>query len=320
MNFLHDVCGVKPELNSCYSSPVSLADLLAGFFHFFAQFDFDSRCLCPIAGETRAKDTRWKNSSAMDIVNPLETDLNLAYNLNKQAVKRFQMKAAEALSELAIGEREGGGGGVFDILAGNSQRRQTVGLRQTKLRDMDLFSESVGLKEVQLPKAKTPEPEVETFRTPEPEVRSSRSEHEARTDVAQNPPARRARTPSPLGPRTSARKPIILLNGLFEDTTSFKDELPKRSKNKSQPQGVDVLKSKVNLPRDKAVKIEAVETDAVKRTSPGPKSEPSMNNLRSGERVKEAKVSGMPSSEQLRIEDLKMKYLRGSVQQSDKKL
>ena len=311
VNFLHDVSGVKPELNSCYSSPDTLADLLAGFFHFFAQFDFDSRCLCPIAGETRAKDTRWKNSSAMDIVNPLETDLNLAYNLNKQAVRRFQNKAAEALAELGIGEREGGGRGVFDILAGNSQRRQTVGLRQTKLRDMDLFSESAGLKEVQLPKAKTPEPEGEKFRTPEPEARSSRSEHEARTDVAQNPPTRRARTPSPLGPR----KPLILLNDLFEDTTSIIDELPKRSKNKSQPQGVDVLKS-----RDKAGKTEAVEADTVKRASSGPESEPSINNLRSDERVKETKVFAIPSSEQLRIEDLKMKYLRGSVKQSDKKL
>ena len=142
VNFLHDVDGRKPELNRCYHGQEPLVDLLQGFFHFAAIYDFDSRCLCPVQGESRPKSHSWRHSATMDIMNPLETDLNISYNVNRQAVKLFQLRAAEATATL----QEGSDGGIVHLLK-NTAVNKKAGLRLSpsnmpRIRDMDLFSSS----------------------------------------------------------------------------------------------------------------------------------------------------------------------------------
>jgi len=105
MDFLHDINNMKEQLNHCYNSPVSLEELLKGFFQFYAVFDFTSCALCTISGEVVGKRTDWRNSSAMDITNPLEPNLNVSYNLNKTAVNLFKEKCSDGLQKLEMLEK-----------------------------------------------------------------------------------------------------------------------------------------------------------------------------------------------------------------------
>jgi len=95
IQFLHNISGHKEQLNSCFSSDISLSDLFLGFLNFYSVFDFYSLALCPISGSSKPKEKSWRNSSAMDLINPLEPDLNVSYNVNNRALDIFQSRCRE---------------------------------------------------------------------------------------------------------------------------------------------------------------------------------------------------------------------------------
>merc|ERR1712106_946730 len=77
----------------------------------------------------------WRNSSAVDLVNPLEPELNVSYNVNTRAVEMFQRKCKEDASKMEIlhqAELEGTSGsegGLFWLLDGpkvNNNRKNKV--------------------------------------------------------------------------------------------------------------------------------------------------------------------------------------------------
>jgi len=100
--FLHNIDQRKRQLNLCYDDSTSLSELLHGFFYFYSSLDLENSCLCPITGSTRPKDRNWPKSSALDIVNPLEKELNVSYNINRNAVRLFQEKAVQATEKLSL--------------------------------------------------------------------------------------------------------------------------------------------------------------------------------------------------------------------------
>merc|ERR1712059_92315 len=105
VSFLHNIDQMKPQLNLAYDKSTSLSELLLGFFHFYSSLDLANSCLCPVTGSTRPKDKNWPNSSVLDIVNPLETELNVSYNINRNAVRMFQEKAGQAAERLSLLEK-----------------------------------------------------------------------------------------------------------------------------------------------------------------------------------------------------------------------
>lgn len=77
----------------------------------------------------------------MDIVNPLETDLNLSYNINKQALAMFHQKATRAADKMEtlgmLDER----GDLFSLMQSVDSRRPK---NTTSLRDQQIFKSFVG--------------------------------------------------------------------------------------------------------------------------------------------------------------------------------
>ena len=103
VSFLHNINNMKPELNQMYDSDISLSSLLRDFSIFYAQFDFSKNLLCPISGSSRVKSSRWVNSSCMDIINPLEPNLNVSFNIsNKRQVEMFQVSCRSAIKKLKL--------------------------------------------------------------------------------------------------------------------------------------------------------------------------------------------------------------------------
>jgi len=102
IRFLHNISGQKEELNMCYSSSLSLSDLFQDFLSFYSTYSFTSLALCPISGSSKSKDRSWRNSSALDMINPLEPDLNVSYNINKRALDLFQIKCLEGINKLEL--------------------------------------------------------------------------------------------------------------------------------------------------------------------------------------------------------------------------
>lgn len=134
--FINDVEGRKAEFNRFYLGGPSLVQLLHGFFLFYSDFAFDQKCLCPVSGTCHSKVRNWRHSSVMDIVNPLETDLNLSFNINKQALTMFQQKSTIAITRMESAGMLDGKGDLFALM-------QSVDFKQTKnttnIRDQEMF-------------------------------------------------------------------------------------------------------------------------------------------------------------------------------------
>ena len=138
--FLNDVEGRKAEFNRFYLGGPSLTQLLHGFFLFYSDFAFDQKCLCPVSGTSKPKVRSWRHSSVMDIINPLETDLNLSYNINKQALTMFQQKATRAATKMEnVGMLEGQGD-LFALMQSVVQKKSE---NTTNLRDQEIFKSFV---------------------------------------------------------------------------------------------------------------------------------------------------------------------------------
>ena len=127
VRFLHNISGQKEKLNKCFHSKVSMLELLKGFFDFYASYSFDKNALCPISGSSRQKNVKWKHSSALDIFNPLEPQLNVSYNVSRAALKDFQEECKVARDKLDLLEKEINDGGksrdgLFCIFDGKSSK------------------------------------------------------------------------------------------------------------------------------------------------------------------------------------------------------
>ena len=129
VNFLHNITGHKEQLNQCYHSDVSLLQLLGGFFQFYSSYCFTKTALCPRTGSSRPKDSSWKHSSALDIYNPLEPQLNVSYNVNSGALRAFQEECRVARGKVDLllqgrDKREEVDDGLFCIFDDQSRKRK----------------------------------------------------------------------------------------------------------------------------------------------------------------------------------------------------
>ena len=142
VRFRQDIGPLKRELNCSFDSALTPLELLQGFFQFYSQVDFSAVCLCPITGQMTAKNRTWSNSSALDIVNPLESNLNVSYNVNATAVKLFTDKCAEAAKKSAqLCEQDCGGGKVLagGILALFGQERAAQSFSMPRIQELGLL-------------------------------------------------------------------------------------------------------------------------------------------------------------------------------------
>lgn len=73
--------------------PQSLAELLFDFFEFYSEFDFNSKGVSLITGNSWGK----PDAGPLYIQNPLERHLNVARNVSKEEVSRFKSKTKEFL-------------------------------------------------------------------------------------------------------------------------------------------------------------------------------------------------------------------------------
>ena len=102
VSFLHNINNQKELLNRCYHSDISLQDLLQGFFSYYATYDFSKNVLCPITGTNKMKTKRWKHSSHLDMVNPLEPSLNISYNVGPKGLEQFKDECRKSIKKLNI--------------------------------------------------------------------------------------------------------------------------------------------------------------------------------------------------------------------------
>eukprot|EP00092_Neocalanus_flemingeri_P005754 GFUD01006194.1.p1 GENE.GFUD01006194.1~~GFUD01006194.1.p1 ORF type:complete len:653 (-),score=224.23 GFUD01006194.1:52-2010(-) len=143
IQFLHNINGLKDQLNLCYSSDISLSHLFQDFLSFCSTYSFFSQALCPISGSSKPKDLTWRNSSAMDIINPLEPELNVSYNVNSRAVDMFQERCRQTMVKLeTLNEAEEQGEivkeGLFWLLCENSQQKQKQKFALPKIQDLGM--------------------------------------------------------------------------------------------------------------------------------------------------------------------------------------
>jgi poly(A) RNA polymerase len=96
VKFLQDINPHLSSINQCYNKDISLFELVQGFFEFYSQFEFNQHSLNPISGMTEVKNKMWPKTSALDIMNPIEPELNVSYNVNLAAVKMFGDRCAES--------------------------------------------------------------------------------------------------------------------------------------------------------------------------------------------------------------------------------
>ena len=89
-------------LNNCYLSDISLQDLLQGFFTHYATYDFGKNVLCPITGTNKMKTKRWKHTSHLDMINPLEPTLNVSYNVGYKGLEQFKEECRKGIKKLNI--------------------------------------------------------------------------------------------------------------------------------------------------------------------------------------------------------------------------
>ena len=287
VSFLHDVSRRKPEFNKCFHSALSLQELLHDFFHFCSDYDFSGKCLCPITGTSISKDRCWSKSSAMDMINPLETDLNVSYNVNRQAVGLLQRRAGAAAATMDRGITS-----IFDLMdvpADRGRRRDVT----TNVRKMDLFA----------PPAKEEAREV----PPSTDLQQAAGQGEAESPgaaqgpgVAQGPG--KARSPGPGGPQHLPWG-ATLEHPLLQAQEQERSQRPSR-KRENRPM--------TNADSERQQKKPSLK---VKDLFGGEADQSSKPAVPRGALQAAALGKASLSSEALRIERLKAKYLRSKPHQ-----
>lgn len=90
--FRRDLRGFKGQLNKCFNQPEpSVSQLLLDFFDFYSTFDFNNHGLCLLSGQRQRRRIRTNHQVTynLDLVNPLESDQNVCYNVRPHAVAMF---------------------------------------------------------------------------------------------------------------------------------------------------------------------------------------------------------------------------------------
>jgi hypothetical protein len=173
VRFRQDIGPLKRDLNQCFDSAVTPLELLQGFFQFYSRVDFTAVCLCPVSGQMRPKNRNWSKSSAMDLVNPLEPQLNVSYNVNATAVKLFTDKCAEAASKMGQMEEQGSIG-VTSLFG---QRDRTAqGFSMPRIQELGLLHSARPKADVMSRSAPPVEPRPEKILT-RPSVAPEASQH-----------------------------------------------------------------------------------------------------------------------------------------------
>ena len=86
--FLHDI----NQLNFKTQNADNLGQLLLQFFEFYSQFDFHSRAISLNEAKTLTK----PDHSAIYIINPLESTLNVSKNVSLEEMERFRIEVRNA--------------------------------------------------------------------------------------------------------------------------------------------------------------------------------------------------------------------------------
>lgn len=73
------------------SDELSLAELLFDFFEFYSEFNFNTKGVSVVTGNSWGK----PDTAPLYIQNPLERHLNVARNVSKEEVVRLKSKAKE---------------------------------------------------------------------------------------------------------------------------------------------------------------------------------------------------------------------------------
>jgi len=282
VSFLHDVSQRKPEFNKCFHSTLSLQELLHDFFHFCTDFDFGGKCLCPITGTSIPKDRCWSKSSAMDMINPLETDLNVSYNVNRQAVGLLQRRSGAAAAAMDRGVTS-----IFDLMDVSAERGKRRDMT-TNVRKMDLFTQ--------------PDKEEAVEASPPADLQQAEGQGRAQSPgPAQS--SEKAKSPEPAGPKhhpwgASLDHPLLQAEAEAQE----RNHSPSRKgKGENRPMHkVDSERQQKRL----SLKVKDLFGGEADQSS---KPEVTRSSIHSAILGKEAATL---SSEALRIERLKAKYLR----------
>jgi hypothetical protein len=141
VRFRQDIGPLKRDLNRSFGSNLTPLELLQGFFQFYSQVDLSAVCLCPITGQMLAKNRAWSKSSALDIINPLEPQLNVSYNVNAAAVKLFSDKCALAAKKSAqlVEQDAGAHAGVGSILTLFGAERAAQSFSMPRIQELGLL-------------------------------------------------------------------------------------------------------------------------------------------------------------------------------------
>ena len=164
VGFLHNINQKKEELNQSYHSNITLIELLRGFFDFYSTFNFKLTALCPISGKSLGKDSKWKNSSALDIYNPLEPHLNVSSNVNGKALTDFQEKCKQGRDKAKLliqgqpGEDEELYEGLFWVIEdlGRNRDRKSKAPRKVVMPSLDDLFDVQEKKKVKVKKSPIP--------------------------------------------------------------------------------------------------------------------------------------------------------------------
>ena len=127
-SYARDISGLQPKLNShwkwqpnvnisnsLYKSvgitqdafePMSLKQMLMDFFKFYAEFEYQRGSICVRTGQIQPKNhnkspkVNHRVSSFLEIVNPLEPELNVSSNVQQRAVDRFRKQCKASAKKL----------------------------------------------------------------------------------------------------------------------------------------------------------------------------------------------------------------------------
>ena len=99
--FLRDIRGMFYALNGSYQcqevASLSLTELLQGFFEFYGLFKYEQNAICVVHGK---EITKRKGKGVIEVVNPLDPNLNSSIFVQEEALLRFRRLCLEAVRKL----------------------------------------------------------------------------------------------------------------------------------------------------------------------------------------------------------------------------
>ena len=127
-SYIRDISGLQPKLNSHWNwqpvldrsntslvptpnlegsiEPLTLKQMLKDFFAFYAEFDYARGSICIRTGQIQPKNkiaghkVNHRVSFNLQIINPLEPDLNVSSNVQERALNRFRIECQASLKKI----------------------------------------------------------------------------------------------------------------------------------------------------------------------------------------------------------------------------